>query len=97
MIVNRRTFVVKNGCQDEVVAMVLAENTRLKWSIPSRVYTPNIAPFGLVVVEWEYEDLAAYEKHWADWFALPETPDFMEKWLSLTKTGGANEIWNLEE
>ena len=97
MIVNRRTFVVKQGCQDEVVAMVLAENNRLNWSITSRVYTPNIAPFNQIIVEWEYEDLATYEKHWAEWFALPETPDFMEKWNSLIKPGGSNEIWNIEE
>ena len=62
MIVNRQTFVVKRGCQQELVAMMLAEDARVNLPVTVRLYTPNIAPWDKVVAEWEFEDLAAYEK-----------------------------------
>ena len=61
-----------------------------------RVYTPNIAPFDRLAVEWEYEDLAAYDKAWTEWQARSETAEFFEKWHQLTENGGTNEIWDLE-
>ena len=96
MIVNRRTFVVKRGCMQDLVAMVKAEQERLNVAITFRVYTPNIAPLNLVVAEWEFESLQEYEKFLADWRASPETAEFMKKWYELTESGGVNEIWNLE-
>jgi hypothetical protein len=97
MIVNRRTFRIKNGKAQKVAEMMKSENERLKWPVTHRIYTANIAPFNLVIGEWEFEDLAAYEKFWTDWFALPETEAFMKKWNALTRSGGTNEIWNLIE
>ena len=97
MIVNRRTFKVKNGKERKLVEMMKAERERLNWPITHRIYTTNLSPFSVVVAEWEFEDLVAYEKFWADWFALPETEDFMKKWRKLTRAGGTNEIWNLVE
>lgn len=97
MIVNRRTFKIKHGKEWEVVELLKAENERLQWPITSRVYMSKIAPWGQLVVEWEFEDLAAYDKYWTDWEALPETKTFMKKWLKLTRPGGTNEIWDLVE
>ncbi|MDF1516136.1 MAG: hypothetical protein P1S60_20170 [Anaerolineae bacterium] len=97
MIVNRRTFKVKHGKEWECVEMVKAENERLKWPVTYRIYMSNIAPWGQMVVEWEFEDLAAYDKFWTDWQALPETEAYMKKWRKLTRPGGANEIWDLVE
>ena len=77
--------------------MVLAEQSKITPPVTMRVYTPNITNFSRVVVEWEYEDLASYEESWAKWAALPSTPEFMDKWYKITKTGGKSEIWNLEE
>jgi hypothetical protein len=82
---------------EKVAKMALEESAKLDPPVTVRVYTASIAPFDQVVVDFEYEDLAAYEKAWADWFDKPETPDFMEKWNELTKSGGKNEIWDLVE
>lgn len=96
MIVNRSTFVAKRGCMEDLVALMKAEQERLNVSITFRVYTPSIAPSDFVAAEWEFGSLEDYEKFWTDWFARPETAEFMEKWYKLTETGGTNEIWNLE-
>ena len=97
MIVNRRTFVVKEGCWDEALALTVAETKRVSFPHPRRLYSSNISPFDRLVFEAEFENLAEYVKFWAEWFASPEGAAFMEKWDTLTKSGGTNEIWTLEE
>jgi hypothetical protein len=86
---------------EEAVALVLeevaAESERGGMSGPVRVYTSSIGTFDQMAVEWEYEDLAEYEKRWAEWGARPTTTAFIQKWLELTKGGGSNEIWDLAE
>ncbi len=42
MIVNRRTFNVKRGCMDELVALLVAERERPDSDY--RIYRPSIAP-----------------------------------------------------
>jgi hypothetical protein len=101
MIVNRRTFNVKPGHEQETVALVLeeiaADRERGDYTGPTRVYTSNLGTFNQVAVEWEYEDLAEYQKAWAEWWARPMTAAFMQEWLELTNGGGTNEIWTLAE
>jgi hypothetical protein len=96
MIVNRRTFLVKQGCMDDLVALMKAEAERINIAVPFRIYTPYIAPFDFVAAEWEFGSLADYNKFWTEWFARPETAEFMEKWNKLTERGGTNEIWDLQ-
>jgi len=101
MIVNRRTFNVRPGRMQEAVALVLkevaAERERGGMSGPVRVYTSSIGTFDQMAVEWEYENLAVYEKGWAEWWARPTNAAFMQKWFELTKGGGSNEVWDLAE
>ncbi len=101
MIVNRRTFNVKVGCMEEAVALVLgeiaADSERGGYTGRIRVYTSSIGTFDQMAVEWEYQDLAEYENRWAEWGAQQTTPALMQKFLELTKEGGTNEIWTLEE
>jgi len=96
MIVNRRTFVIKRGCWQEAVAMVKAEQERLDPGAAFRLYTPNIAPFDILAMEWEYGSLEEYEKAWGDYSVSPEAAEFMERWYELTETGGTSEVWDLE-
>jgi hypothetical protein len=61
---------------------------------PPRVYVCELGPFDTIAVEIEGESLADYERLVGQ---LPArtTPEFCEKWFSLTENGGANEIWRL--
>ena len=96
MIVDRRTFQVKQGCMEEVVKLTKAgiEGNEV-YTQAYRIYTPEVAQFDLVVIEWEYEDFQEMEAAWAAWAAKPETADFWEKWVELTAPGGRREIWEL--
>ena len=76
MLVNRRTFVVKRCCMHEVVELLKAERKRS--GATYHIYTPNIAPFDVVMLAFDFESLADYEKTWHVWFAPPESADFME-------------------
>lgn len=98
MLVNRRTFNVKMGHMDEVVALIKAEIEQFtSYTRASRIYTPETGSFDVVAVEWEYENLEEYERLWAEWGATPEAAAFTEKWYDLTERGGTNEIWHLAE
>jgi hypothetical protein len=97
MIANRQTMIVKQGCWDEVVASVVAETCRVSFPHPRRIFTANIGPFDRLVFEAEFENLAEYEKFWAEYLASPEGAAFTEKLNSMLESGGSNEIWTLEE
>ncbi len=95
MIANRRTFIIKRGRIEEAAALIKAEVARVDIPNAQRIYTPMIAPFGVLVYEAEYENLEEYEKSWTEWGASPEAAAFLEEWNVLTETGGTNEIWEL--
>jgi hypothetical protein len=96
MIVQRGTFRIKPGRMDEAAALVLAEGEKHP-PRAFRVYTPHTGPVGILAMEWEFENLAEYERYWAEWDAKPETAAFSEKWNELREAGGTLEIWNLAE
>ena len=95
MIVNRLTYTVKLGRMQELLDFVNAD--RKKHGYNYRMYQSNIGTFDQVAFELEFEDLAAFDKFWSEWIALPETAAFMEKFNEMTLPGGTNEIWNLIE
>jgi hypothetical protein len=98
MIVNRRTFIVKAGYMDQLLALMKAAKEQFSTSAHAwRSYAPEIGPIDVVAFEWEYGSLEEYEKDWAEWGATPESAAFMEKWNQLTESGGSNEIWRLVE
>ena len=97
MIVNRRTFIVKRGCQQKIVDLIREATPKFPHPHPRRLYTPRIAPFDTIAIEIEFEDLEGYEKYWTEWGAWAETTGFMEKWFELTESGGSNEVWTMEE
>jgi len=97
MIVERRTWNVKRGCMQELVAL---GNSFIETTGSTvRLYTPTV---GLgrqdtLVADHEFESLAEMESFWKEWFARPDTPAFLRKWEALTERGGTSEIWNLVE
>lgn len=99
MIVNRRTFVVKTGYMDQLLALIKAAREQFSTLAHAwRTYAPPIGPFDVVAIRmWEYESLEEYERDWAEWGATPESAALMVRWNELTESGGSNEIWRLVE
>jgi len=94
MIVNRKTFVTKKACTEEAATFIREALKLFNFSHPPRVYVSEIGAFDTIAVETEGENLAEYERVFAEWQAST-TPEFWEKWFSLTENGGTNEIWRL--
>jgi len=97
MIVERFTWKVKPGYGDQFVELIKAEATKSLTSNKWRLYTPNIRGFDVIACEFEFENLAALEKYWDEWYARPETAEFWKKFDEYRESGGGSEIWNLVE
>ena len=95
MIVQRMTVNVKKGCMQELLEFL--KEIRKKRGYNYRLYQSNLGTFDQIALEMELDDLAAFDKFWTEYFALPETPASDKKWNELTEPGGTNEIWNLIE
>ena len=99
MIVNRRTFNVKPGLMEEAVALLKAGFEAFPaYTGAYRIYAWSIlaaAPGDVMVVEFEYEDLEAYQRLWTEWAASPGAAAYFEKSGELFDRGGSSEIWEL--
>ncbi len=93
MIVNRRTFIPKRGCYDQLVELYKAVRERTKGQM--RILIPEYGPFDVVVMEFEAPDLETFKKIEAEYWKDPESAAFFEKHMALTENGGTNEIWNV--
>ena len=100
MLVERSTRIVKSGKTDEAVALVKAEEARIReaynFTGAVRHYVNQIGPFNRYVIEMEWNSLAEYEAFWADWFASSEAPAFLEKFDPLIESG-ESKMWRLVE
>jgi hypothetical protein len=94
MYINRITYKVKRGAIAEMVKLskVEIERTRSK----ATVYTAYFGPRDVVVFDFEFESLEAYQKFWNEWVASPEGDEFMKKFNTLLESGGSNELWYVE-
>jgi hypothetical protein len=103
VIVERWTLKSSQGhSSDELADLVLSElaaqKERGNYSRPFRAYTPKFSgqPMNLLILEWEYEGLAERDRVWAEWWELPTTLAYMEKWQELHEWGSIiREIWDL--
>jgi hypothetical protein len=96
MIVDRRVYHVKPGCEEALVNLLkeaIEDNTTYTRSY--RIYTPKISTYDVVVVEWEFENLQEMEAVWDAWVASPASAKLYEKFYELTKRGGSGEVWKL--
>ena len=95
-IINRRLFKIKMGMLQKAAAMMREEIEAFAaeggYSGPGRIYLPHFAPQGTLAVEWEYEDLAAYEAQWAEYGARPASADFLAKFGQLEFIASHNQI-----
>lgn len=95
MIINRRVFTLKQGKDQEAVE-ILKSGAGHMAAIPTfRICTSSIGPGGRVVLELEFEDLAHYERWWAEWGATPQAAQVLERWRTTVEPGWDNEIWQI--
>ncbi len=92
MIVNRRTFILRQGRRQSAIEAIKATYARDPSTVKLRWYTSDIGPFDQLVMEMEFQDLAEYNKYWT---AFDPGEDFWKGWFDLTATGGTNEIWEV--
>jgi len=92
MVMNRFTRIIKKGHFDQAVALVKSEIERFRAPQAIRLYSGFAAPIDTLVMEFEFENLAELDKHWADWYADPESQNFRDKFDEITETGGENHI-----
>jgi hypothetical protein len=97
MVVERWVIHVKPGHIDEVVAMLQAEREKLDDPNRVRIYVSQFGDMSRVSYEFEHESLAALEQNWNDWFARPDTPQFMERWNTHLASGDTRSVWTLAE
>ena len=96
MLMNRRTFIAKRGCLQEAAALLKKEVAKVNSLKGVHIYVSNIGPFDTIATEFEVKDLVEYQEVLKEWGEVA-TPEFWEKWYSLTETGGSNEIWTVVE
>ena len=92
MIVNRRTFRLKQGRAQAAAAAINASYAKDPGTQKVRWYISDIGPFDTLVFEIEFQDIADYNKFWT---TFDPGEDFWNTWFSFTDTGGTNEIWEL--
>jgi hypothetical protein len=95
MIVQRLTFQIKGGQRTEVAGLLKAERERTGGT--HRIYLSYLGRYDTIAMEFEFEDLAAMETFWSEWFDTSESAAFMEKWNDLLEAPRTNEVWTLVE
>ena len=95
MIVNRLRVTVKQGRMQELVELL--KEIRKQAGLNVRLYQSHLGTRDQIAYEFEFEDYAAYDKFWTEWYALPDTPAFLEQWNDMTIARGTNELWWLIE
>ena len=100
MIVQRVVWKVKVGAEDQIVEM-LRPYLRDEKSPLRRLYRPRVSlgssTFGVIVGEFEFEDLGALQRAWDQWSASEDAAEFLPKWNELVESGGGSEVWELVE
>jgi hypothetical protein len=96
MFVNRRTFVVKEGKMEEVLARFKAAAS-LDPPRALRIYTSEVGAFNTIAFEAEFESLQEFESFFTGLPDLPELAEAQARLAGLTVPGGSNEVWRLVE
>jgi hypothetical protein len=97
VIVEKRTYRPKLHDQDALIELIKEGHTVLDYPLTFRIYVPNIAPWGVIVHEIEFKDLAERQMFWQEWYASEKAAGFIQRWFKLVEPGGKAEIWNLAD
>ena len=96
MYIERSVFTIKSGAYEEIFEL-LKHYLQDDENEFKRVLMPTVARPDTIVLEWEWDNLAALEKYWNEWSEDPETAGFLPKWQELITGGVSNEVWKVME
>lgn len=94
-IVERFTWKVKWGHEDEFLELTKAERERFGESDDHgiyRLFTCNFGPMSTVIGDWVFENEEQQEKAWAEWWPQPGAQEWREKVDKLIESC-THEIW----
>ncbi len=94
-VVNRRTWTVKPGHTDALVQVLKDGANVLASTPPFRVYRSRLGPSYRVVLELDFDNLAHYERFWAEFGAAPGAAEIDARLWEHCEAEGSNEIWAL--
>lgn len=97
MIVERRVYKTKPYCDQAAVDLVIESWGVFGFPNACRVYMPISGPSDVIYHELEFKDWQEREQYWTEFFALPQMPEWLEKWKELTEPGGVIEFSRLME
>ena len=97
MIINRRTFSVKVGKMDEIVAVLSSGGDIVSDRPAGRILVSSIGTFDRVSLELEFESLAHYETWWQTWNESSASEDVMQRFNACIDPCGVNEIWEVAD
>lgn len=95
MIVEKRVYRPKPQSLGALAEMIKEGHALIDFPLTFRILTPDIAPWGVVVHEIEFKDLAQRQGFWEEWWASAEAPAFAERWNRICASGVKAETWNL--
>ena len=95
MIVERRTFIAKPGCTDDMVSHIRSLFDGHAYPGTARLYRSKVGMFNRVAVELEGESLAAYDEVFSQWASVAFTPENHKQWIALEDSGAKNEFWSI--
>ena len=96
MIVMQYTFQIKPGKFDEAVKLAKDGRKNIWPSVICRIYASNIGPMNTIVIENEFEDMAAQRKHMGQVVAKEEWGPWATSWDKLITGTSTNVVWTLE-
>ena len=98
MIVERRTYKPKPFCEQATIDFV--RETQKAPGYPHavhRIYMPISGPVNVIYHEYQFKDWQDREHFWATFYALPQMPEWIERWKELVESGGDVEFSKLVE
>jgi hypothetical protein len=97
MIVERRTHRTKQFCEQAAIDLIKECHETFAPPNAVRIYRSISGQGNAIYQEFEFVDWQEREQYWADFFALPQMPEWIERWKELTETGGSTEFYRLSE
>ncbi|MFH1086616.1 MAG: hypothetical protein V1772_12755 [Chloroflexota bacterium] len=93
MILEQQIWKAKRGRKDDLAALGKAEGERM--GIPYRIYTPITHPGNIVILEFQFADLAEHARFWAKWRIEPEAEAFLRQLGDLVESQHRNELYRV--